>query len=51
YKSQGKYEVAEALYLKALEINKNLLGENHPHTQTMNSNLLDLCERLAQQQD
>ncbi|NJO31296.1 MAG: tetratricopeptide repeat protein, partial [Richelia sp. SL_2_1] len=31
YYSQGRYEAAEPLYIQALELYKQLLGENHPH--------------------
>ena len=31
YKSQGDYQQAETLYLQSLEINKIVLGENHPN--------------------
>ncbi|EAM50519.1 tetratricopeptide repeat protein [Crocosphaera watsonii] len=30
-KSQGKYEVAEPLYVDALPMRKKLLGEEHPY--------------------
>ncbi len=30
YKSQGKYEEAEPLYLQALEMSRQLLGQQHP---------------------
>lgn len=49
YESQGKYEAAEPLYLQALEMDKKLLGEEHPNTQTINSNLLDLQDKIKQQ--
>ena len=35
YESQGKYEAAEPLYLQAIEIFKQSLGEEHPNTQTV----------------
>ncbi len=30
YESQGRYEEAEPLYLQAIDIDKTVLGENHP---------------------
>jgi Tfp pilus assembly protein PilF len=38
YKSQGKYAEAEPLYVRALAILINVLGEKHPDTQTVLSN-------------
>ncbi|MDE5104694.1 MAG: tetratricopeptide repeat protein, partial [Trichodesmium sp. St19_bin2] len=38
YNSQGKYEAAEPLYLQALKILKQSLGEEHPNTQTVQKN-------------
>ena len=38
YKSQGKYEAAEPLYLQAIEISVQSLGEKHPNTQTFMKN-------------
>ncbi len=58
YYSQGKYELAEALYRQALEIREQVLGENHPDTAGSYINLgvfyyqrgkaqdgLELCEK------
>jgi tetratricopeptide (TPR) repeat protein len=42
YYSQGKYEQAEPLYIQALELRKQLLGENHPDTATSLNNLANL---------
>jgi tetratricopeptide (TPR) repeat protein len=39
YRSQGKYEEAEPLYLQALEIAERVLGANHPNTVTFRENL------------
>lgn len=35
YYFQGRYSDAEPLYLKALEMNKQLLGNAHPNTQSV----------------
>jgi tetratricopeptide (TPR) repeat protein len=42
YKSQGKYEKAEPLYLQALELDIRLLGDNHPDVATSLNNLANL---------
>jgi tetratricopeptide (TPR) repeat protein len=39
YRSQGRYEEAEPLYLQALELGQRLLGENHPDVATSLNNL------------
>ncbi|MGB5711356.1 MAG: tetratricopeptide repeat protein [Waterburya sp.] len=39
YRSQGRYESAEPLYLQALAIAEATLGENHPNTKTIRDNL------------
>jgi tetratricopeptide (TPR) repeat protein len=39
YRSQGRYNEAEALYIEALAMRKRLLGENHPNTITTRQNL------------
>ncbi|MFN9317034.1 MAG: tetratricopeptide repeat protein [Microcystis sp.] len=46
YQSQGKYEEAEPLYLQALAIAEQALGENHPNTVKIRENL----QTLRQQQ-
>ena len=38
YDSQGKYEAAEPLFLQAIEISVQSLGEKHPNTQTFMKN-------------
>nr|NCR19565.1 tetratricopeptide repeat protein [Microcystis aeruginosa LL13-03]NCR68996.1 tetratricopeptide repeat protein [Microcystis aeruginosa LL11-07] len=40
YQSQGSYPEAEPLYLEAINIATQVLGENHPHTQTFYQNYL-----------
>ena len=37
--AQGKYDEAEPLYRKALEIRRQVLGEDHPETATRYNNL------------
>jgi tetratricopeptide (TPR) repeat protein len=44
YKSQGRYDEAEPLYLQALELSKRLLGDNHPDVATSLNNLAYLYE-------
>jgi tetratricopeptide (TPR) repeat protein len=39
YYSQGRYEQAEPLYLQALELSEQVLGENHPDVATSLNNL------------
>ncbi|MDJ0543174.1 MAG: tetratricopeptide repeat protein [Microcystis sp. M53601_WE4] len=46
YNSQGKYEEAEPLYLQALAIAEQALGENHPNTVKIRKNL----QKMRQQQ-
>ncbi|AKV68532.1 tetratricopeptide repeat protein [Microcystis panniformis] len=46
YYFQGRYTEAEPLYLQALAIAEQALGENHPTTVTIRENL----QRLRQQQ-
>ncbi len=38
YYSEGRYEIAEPLYVEALDIAERVLGESHPHTQTFREN-------------
>ena len=42
YKSQGRYTEAEPLYLQALAIAEQALGENHPTTVKIRENLESL---------
>ena len=42
YKSQGRYEEAEPLYIQALDMRKKLLGEEHPDVATSLNNLAGL---------
>ena len=44
YKSQGRYDKAEPLYIQALELTKRILGENHPDTATSLNNLAALYD-------
>ncbi|MGV2390092.1 MAG UNVERIFIED_CONTAM: tetratricopeptide repeat protein [Microcystis novacekii LVE1205-3] len=40
YYCQSRYSEAEPLYLEAINIFRERLGENHPHTQTVYRNYL-----------
>lgn len=42
YKNQGRYAEAEPLYQQALDIAKQVLGENHPNTITIRQNLASI---------
>lgn len=42
---QGKYEDAEPLYRRAMEITEGTLGKNHPQYSTTLSNLAKLLEK------
>ncbi|TRU55085.1 MAG: tetratricopeptide repeat protein [Microcystis aeruginosa Ma_QC_Ch_20071001_S25] len=44
YESQGRYPEAEPLYLEALDLRKQLLGDNHPHVALSLNNLAALYE-------
>ena len=44
YKSQGRYNKAEPLYLQSLEIRKSQLGADHPYFATSLNNLAELYE-------
>ncbi len=48
YESQGRYEEAEPLYLRTLEILVNCLGENHSHIQTAWNNFRYLIQQAVQ---
>jgi tetratricopeptide (TPR) repeat protein len=48
YDSQGRYEEAEPLYLEAINIATQGLGENHPHTQTVYQNYLEMLSQLPE---
>ncbi|WP_414621138.1 tetratricopeptide repeat protein [Calothrix sp. CCY 0018] len=39
YKSQGRYEQAEPLYIQALKICEQILGTKHPNTKKTRDNL------------
>jgi hypothetical protein len=42
YHSQGRYTEAEPLYLEALDLRKQLLGDNHPDVALSLNNLADI---------
>ena len=44
--SLRRYEEAEPLYLQALEIAEQALGENHPNTNTIRQNLQDFQDTV-----
>jgi CHAT domain-containing protein len=44
YKAQGRYELAEPLYVKIVELCKVLLGEKHPNTLIAMDNLSNLYQ-------
>ena len=48
YDSQGRYTEAEPLYLEAINIFRERLGENHPHTQTFYRNYLEMLSQLPE---
>ncbi len=45
YWSQGKYGQAEALYSQTLEIQRRVLGPEHPDTLLSMGNLADTCAK------
>ena len=48
YYSQGRYPEAEPLYLEAIKIATQVLGENHPHTKTLYQNYLRMLSQLPE---
>ena len=42
--AQGRYEEAEPLFRKALDISERVLGEEHPQTKVVRSNLQKCTE-------
>jgi tetratricopeptide (TPR) repeat protein len=48
YDSQGRYTEAEPLYREAINIATQVLGENHPHTQTIMENYKTMLSQLRQ---
>jgi len=51
YKSQGKYDEAEPLYVECLATSKQVLGDRHPSTLTFMNNLAGLYERQERQEE
>jgi hypothetical protein len=47
YDDEGKYPQAEALYSQTLEIERRVLGPEHPNTLVSMDNLADVYERLG----
>lgn len=48
YHSQDSYTEAEPLHLEAINIFREGLGENHPHTQTVYQNYLMMLSQLPE---
>ncbi|WP_353846451.1 tetratricopeptide repeat protein [Microcystis sp. M005S1] len=48
YYLQGRYSEAEPLYLEAINIFRERLWENHPHTQTVYQNYLMMLSQLPE---
>jgi tetratricopeptide (TPR) repeat protein len=51
YKSQGRYNDAEPLYLQSLDILKRQLGDDHPSVATSLNNLAALYESQGKYND
>jgi len=51
YLYQGRYQDAEPLFIKALELSKRLLGEEHPSVATSYNNLALLYKSQGRYQD
>ncbi|WP_159254236.1 tetratricopeptide repeat protein [Microcystis aeruginosa] len=49
YHSQDSYTEAEPLHLEAINIFREGLGENHPHTQTIMENIKLCCRNSSNQ--
>jgi len=47
YRYQGKYDLAEPLYVECLEKSKVLLGLDHPDTLTSMNNVANLYSKLG----
>ena len=43
YSEQGKYDEAEELQLKVLDLHRKMLGPEHPNTLTSMANLAETC--------
>jgi tetratricopeptide (TPR) repeat protein len=50
YYSQGRYSEAEPLYIQALRILMQKLGENHPNTQRGWKNYLTFLSKVLEEQ-
>ncbi len=48
YRSQGRYTEAEPLYLEAINIATQVLGDNHPDSQTIMENYKTMLSQLRQ---
>ena len=47
YDSQGRYAEAEPLFTEAVTILISQLGQDHPHTQTVQQNYLMFLQKVA----
>jgi hypothetical protein len=50
YRDQGKYDLAEPLYMRCIESSKRILGDDHPSTLSSINNLA-LCRLKARQRN
>ena len=48
YANQGKYELAELLYQRALTTRKRVLGPEHPDTIRVRNNYANLLQKMKQ---
>ena len=51
YVREGRYNDAEKLYRKCLEVIKRVLGEEHPNTVLIYNNLAKVCVRQGNYED
>ena len=47
YNNQDKYPEAETFYQQAIELSKELLGENHPNTKKIMQHYLSMKYRMS----
>jgi tetratricopeptide (TPR) repeat protein len=51
YEDQGRYDEAETLYIKVLEIRRRVLGEGHPNTPDSMNNLGNLYRKQGRYEE